>query len=140
MGKLVRDKIPDIIRADGLEPNTRVLGINESVQALGEKAIEEAREFRSAELKEDKLEELADLQEVIDASVRALGYTERRSATSTDEKKRSAWRVRRKDIPKKCRLSQTFAPIRRCCELAKSVILITNTVHILLKAKKMANY
>lgn len=75
MGKLVRDNIPDIILANGETPKTRVLDNEEYLKELGRKAVEEASEFAVAVNPEDALEELADLQEVINASLVALGKT-----------------------------------------------------------------
>ena len=64
--KLVRDRIPDIIRQSGNECETAVLSDEEYRQALRLKLIEEATEV--AEAYGDKLVgELADLYEVIDA-------------------------------------------------------------------------
>lgn len=61
--KLVRDKIPEIIKADGQNPITHIASKNEYQQKLLEKLQEEVDEF----LKEQKPEELADILEVIDA-------------------------------------------------------------------------
>jgi predicted house-cleaning noncanonical NTP pyrophosphatase (MazG superfamily) len=47
-GKLVRDRIPEIIRADGCIPVTRVLDEPEYRTALLAKLVEEAREAQSA--------------------------------------------------------------------------------------------
>jgi len=58
--KLVRDKIPDIIKSEGKNPATRVLSQTEYYAALKAKLKEETDEF----LKSDTLEELADILEV----------------------------------------------------------------------------
>ena len=58
--KLVRDKIPEIIRKSGQKPSTRTAGPEEMMKLLAEKLVEEALEFRES-LKE---EELADVMEV----------------------------------------------------------------------------
>lgn len=75
MGKLVRNKIPEIIRADGQEPVTRVLDETEYITELGKKAIEEATEVAQAEEPDKILAELADLEEVKLALLRAIGRT-----------------------------------------------------------------
>jgi predicted house-cleaning noncanonical NTP pyrophosphatase (MazG superfamily) len=61
--KLVRDKIPDIIREKGESPMFRVAGPDELDVLLREKIVEEAKEF----LYSGDTEELVDIQEAIDA-------------------------------------------------------------------------
>lgn len=61
--KLVRDKIPEIIKADGQTPVTHIANKQEYKQKLLEKLQEEVDEF----FKEKNTEELADILEVIDA-------------------------------------------------------------------------
>lgn len=61
--KLVRDKIPEIIKADGQIPVTHIANDEEYGKKLLEKLQEEVDEF----LKEKNTEELADILEVIDA-------------------------------------------------------------------------
>lgn len=75
MGKLVRDKIPDIIRADGMEPIVRKLPFGEYVTALGQKAIEEGVELSDAVTPDEMMEELADIVDVVHATLRAIGRT-----------------------------------------------------------------
>lgn len=67
--KLVRDKIPEIIRAHGEEPVTRVLEEKEYLQELIEKLREEVEEFAET----PNIEELADIKEVTIALRQALG-------------------------------------------------------------------
>jgi len=74
-GKLVRDFIPDFIRADGLEPDVEVLEGTAYEQALDAKLLEEAIEVQAALTTEQKLEELADLEEVALARLESLGFT-----------------------------------------------------------------
>lgn len=76
MGKLVRDKIPAIIRATGEEPRVRVLSPEEYLPALLEKLVEEALEAQEAGV-EDLLNELADVQEVVRAILDALDWDAR---------------------------------------------------------------
>jgi predicted house-cleaning noncanonical NTP pyrophosphatase (MazG superfamily) len=56
--KLVRDKIPDIIRENGGNPRVRVAGPDELEVLLREKIVEEAKEF----LFSGDTEELIELQ------------------------------------------------------------------------------
>lgn len=67
--KLVRDRIPEIIRADNVEPITRVLSDEEYLVALDEKLREEVAEYLEAK----DLNELADVLEVIHAIIAARG-------------------------------------------------------------------
>lgn len=59
--KLVRDRIPEIIRADGKEPKTHIANEEEFKQLIVSKLVEEVFEFK----KEPSAEELADILEVI---------------------------------------------------------------------------
>ena len=69
--KLVRDKIPEIIEADGKRCNIHVLQQDEYLNALEAKLNEEVGEYQ-----EDKnLEEMADILEVLQAICIARGYT-----------------------------------------------------------------
>lgn len=61
--KLVRDRIPELIRENDERPVTRVASGPEYDRRLGDKLCEEAAEFREART----LEELADVLEVVDA-------------------------------------------------------------------------
>ncbi len=70
MGKLVRDRIPEIIRQQGRDPVVEYISGERLRQALKDKLVEEASELREAE---DIVEELADVQEVLDALIEAYG-------------------------------------------------------------------
>ena len=61
--KLVRDKIPEIIKANGEGPVTHVATDTEYEQTLRDKLREEVHEYFT----DPSLEELADIQEVINA-------------------------------------------------------------------------
>ncbi len=64
--KLVRDQIPEIIRAEGRACETEVLEAEAYRAALRAKLVEEAKEVAGAE-GESLAQEVADLYEVIDA-------------------------------------------------------------------------
>ena len=69
--KLVRDRIPEIIAADGRRCECTVLGEAEYLEKLDEKLNEELAEYQQSK----SLEELADLLEVIRAVIEARGST-----------------------------------------------------------------
>ncbi len=68
-GKLVRDKIPEITKASGSNPVTRILDDKEYLKELIKKLEEEVKEFKD----EPSAEELADIQEITIALRLALG-------------------------------------------------------------------
>lgn len=67
--KLVRDKIPEIITADGKQANIRILSNNEYREELIKKLQEEAKELAES----PSAEELADIKELVIAIREALG-------------------------------------------------------------------
>ena len=69
--KLVRDKIPEIIEADGRKCTTEILSDELYLEMIDAKLDEELAEYH----KDQCIEELADLVEVIYAAVLARGYT-----------------------------------------------------------------
>ena len=69
--KLVRDRIPEIIRASGKKCTVEVLENTAYINMLDAKLQEELNEYQQSK----SLEELADLLEVMGAVVRARGYT-----------------------------------------------------------------
>ena len=74
MPKLIRDRIPEIIRAEGRPCPTRILTEPEYRAALLHKLVEEATEARDAPPAE-LVNELADVLEVLDALTAAFGLT-----------------------------------------------------------------
>lgn len=69
--KLVRDRIPEIIEESGKECKIRILNEEEYMQMLNVKLDEELAEYH----KDQNVEELADLLEVIYAAALARGYS-----------------------------------------------------------------
>lgn len=67
MTKLVRDKIPDIIRAKGEDPQVHQADEADRVKLLIDKLREEADELRAAKTRADAYEEMADILEVVAA-------------------------------------------------------------------------
>lgn len=69
--KLIRDRIPEIIEVSGKSCVTEVLSDEEYLKMIDAKLDEELAEYH----KDENLEELADLLEVIYAAAKARGYT-----------------------------------------------------------------
>jgi len=69
--KLVRDHIPEIIKADGKTCVTEILPDERYQEMLDAKLTEELSEYQESK----SLEELADLLEVMRAVVKARGWT-----------------------------------------------------------------
>ena len=69
--KLVRDKIPEIIKADGKECKKRILSNDEYIAVLEAKLNEEVAEYQA----DKNLEEMADVLEVLQAICIARGYS-----------------------------------------------------------------
>lgn len=69
--KLVRDRIPEIIEASGAKCKTEILSDDKYLEMIDAKLDEELAEYH----KDQNIEELADLLEVIHAAAIARGYT-----------------------------------------------------------------
>ena len=73
--KLVRDKIPQIIKKEGnRDVDTRELDLQEFELYLRQKLVEEATELASAENDLNLAEEVADLSEILDELERLNGF------------------------------------------------------------------
>lgn len=70
--KLVRDKIPEIIESQGETPNIRILSDAEYGLHLEQKLDEEVGEYH----RDQNMEELADILEVVYALADAIGSRE----------------------------------------------------------------
>ena len=73
--KLVRDLIPKILSEKGLQCHTRLLSEEEFRRALASKLQEEVTEYILSKTPSDRLEELADVVEVIRALLATEGRT-----------------------------------------------------------------
>jgi len=86
-GKLVRDKIPQIIRSKGLDPITYVADAEEYAARLRDKLVEEVNEFIASD---NDSEELVDILEVLYALAEHAGTSrqqlERRRAAKAAER------------------------------------------------------
>lgn len=87
MQKLVRDRIPEIIIADGNTPVTRTLSDEEYKSALHKKLLEEGAEVAEASSKEESIEEIADVFEVLDAIMSSSGITKEEVAAAQTKKR-----------------------------------------------------
>jgi predicted house-cleaning noncanonical NTP pyrophosphatase (MazG superfamily) len=86
-GKLVRDKIPELIRQSGRDVAVRYLSGEELRGALGAKLSEEAQEAAEAVGNRQALvEELADLTEVMSALTALLGIDQQEVLDAAEEK------------------------------------------------------
>ena len=90
--KLVRDRIPELIEASGKRCQVRELDEQEYLRMIDEKLDEELAEYH----KDQNLEELADMLEVIYAAAEARGYSIKQLEETRAEKaeKRGAFRKR----------------------------------------------
>ena len=79
--KLVRDNIPDIILSNGETPITRILSSVEYKQELEKKLYEEYKEALNTKNTNDRIEELADMLEII----KALAVIENSSLEEVEE-------------------------------------------------------
>ena len=80
--KLVRDKIPAIIEADGKTCEVEIATKQEMTKLLEDKLMEEVNEY----LEDKNLEELADVMEVLFGLAHNLGYTEEELVKKRNEK------------------------------------------------------
>ena len=81
--KLVRDKIPEIIKANGRECDIEIVANEEKYKLLEAKLQEEVNEF----LEDKNLEELADVMEVLFGLADSLGYSEEELLKARDKKR-----------------------------------------------------
>lgn len=88
-GKLVRDRIPEIIfKNDGIKPRIRVLKQKEYRDELLKKLQEEVVEVLAAKKPKEILEELADVEEVIDALLASAKLTRKEISTVQKQKRK----------------------------------------------------
>ena len=95
--KLVRDRIPEIIHDSGRTCSWEILAHEEYIRMLDEKLDEELTEYQESK----SLEELADLQEVIEAVVKARGWTLSQLKQVKEEKSAERGRFEKKILLKK---------------------------------------
>jgi predicted house-cleaning noncanonical NTP pyrophosphatase (MazG superfamily) len=94
--KLIRDRIPEIIKEAGWSPTIRILKKSEFLSAIKKKISEEAGELIRAKDKKGITDEIIDIQELLDvlASELKLTKTEFRKLQSAKRKKRGGFKKR----------------------------------------------
>lgn len=91
--KLIRDKIPEITKADGWISETRILNKKEFILELRKKILEEAKELNEGSGRDNLIEELVDIQEIIDAILKNINikFTEFRKIQTKKRQKRGGF-------------------------------------------------
>lgn len=94
--KLIRDRILEIIRDAGEKPFWRVLNKKEYFREIKKKLAEEAKEMVKVRKREDVINEIVDLQELIDALAAELRLTKSQIKKQQEikNKKRGAFKKR----------------------------------------------
>lgn len=85
--KLVRDKIPEIIKNNNEKPNIHIVTDYEYLTKLKNKLIEESMEF----IKDESKEEIADILEVIKSICKYKWFDESEIKKIRLEKKKNRW-------------------------------------------------
>ena len=73
--KLIRDRIPEIIKEAGWKPAVRILKKNEFLNAIKKKIFEEAEELIQARDKKGIIDEIVDIQELLDVLALEIGLS-----------------------------------------------------------------
>jgi predicted house-cleaning noncanonical NTP pyrophosphatase (MazG superfamily) len=81
--KLIRDKMPDLYQRNDIQFEAVIMNQDEYKQALLDKLVEEAVELRDAPYLHEQEEEMADVLELIFATIKALNI---------DPERVNAWR------------------------------------------------
>lgn len=86
MNKLIRDKIPDIAKAQGRTLNVKAADKFELPVFALQKVHEELAEVEEALSRQSTLEELADLYEILDKYVQVMDFTKEEIEQARKEK------------------------------------------------------
>ena len=88
--KLVRDRIPRIIKKDGWKPSIKRLNKAEFKLALLEKAVEEAKELKATKGDEEEMvKEIGDIYEVIDSLIELYKLDKKEIKKTKEERKKT---------------------------------------------------
>lgn len=105
-GRLVRDKIIEGILKSGNKVKCRALSGDEYIDELKRKLSEEVREIEQASDEKEIIKEIADLQEVIDSLIRALGTTKVRIRRFQQRKNKKAGSFKRRLFVKEVEVAE----------------------------------
>ncbi len=87
LNKLARNKIVEKFKEEGVTSNFEILKDNEQyLEALSEKLIEELEEVFAAQNKEELVEEIADLEEVLAEFKKLLAVNEKEVTIAREKK------------------------------------------------------
>ena len=94
--KLLRDRILEIIKADGEKPYFRILNKKQYLKEIKKKIIEETKELIKAKNKKEIINEIVDIQELIDALISELGLTKLKIQKQQKVKNKKRGRFKKK--------------------------------------------
>lgn len=94
--KLIRDKIPEIIKEAGWLPTVKTLKKSEFLKAAKDKVLEEAKELIQSKDKKGIIDEIIDIQELLDVLTLEVGLGEQRlkKLQAVKRKKRGGFKKR----------------------------------------------
>jgi len=94
--KLIRDRIPEIIKEAGWKPRVRKLEKAEFLNALKKKVLEEAEELIQSKDKKGIIDEIVDIQELLDVLTSEVGLKklEVKKLQAAKRKKRGGFKKR----------------------------------------------
>ena len=95
-GKLIRDKIPEIILKNKRIPKTRTLNKSEYLRELKKKLIEETKELLESKNKKEIINESSDVLEIVDALAEYYGITFEQVVKNKEKKKKERGGFRKK--------------------------------------------
>ncbi|MBQ8994566.1 MAG: nucleoside triphosphate pyrophosphohydrolase [Oscillospiraceae bacterium] len=87
--KLVRDKVPEIIKASGKTAETRILSDPEYESMLKAKLLEECKEYTEASGRDSQIEEMADIYEVLNTLAERKNITLEEVVAAAERKRES---------------------------------------------------
>jgi len=105
--KLIRDKIPEIIKKDNAIPKISILNDEQFAMSLKEKLVEEAKELLEAKTSEEILSELSDVLELVESIA-----TNNESTIAEVEKQKLAKKEKRGGFEKKLFLEYVDEPLK----------------------------